>query len=782
MGPVVFSRFFVYTLIMHVPVLIVDLAAMLCLGAVICIVFNKLKIPVILGYILAGFLMSPNVPFLYNISSVDAIDTWGEIGVIIILFHIGLEFDFHKLASIGSTAIVTAAIKMSGIMVVGYFFGMLMGLSRMNCIFLGAMLSISSTVVISKSFNELGVTHEKYTSLVMGTLIMEDIFSVFIMVVLSTISLSRNVDGGELARQLFFMGCYLIVWVILGIIILPTLLNRVMDLMNQEVMIALSLGICFSMGLLANALGFSMELGAFVAGTLFAGTAHVEKVEKVTGPVKDMFSIVFFMSVGMLIDTEAIYSQWKVIVPIAILAVVAKLIFATIGMLLSGQDMRTSVKSGLSLAPIGEFSFIIASLGISLGVMDSDLYQVIVAASVITILITPLLIKRSDNIVDFLQEHMPKKLRSVISRYTSDKRTDSDASTDWASFMKQYLMDLVIYGTLMFMAAILGTFLMYPWLTGITNPIGAKVISCIVIYAVMALFIRPMLHLHNTVFTHLWMETRANRPPLMALVLIKFGLVLIIAFIPMQRMFPVNRLLFFIAGVIILFILGRSKFVTSFYLQLEARFLRNLNERTMSSNHSHDEWLDEDVNIMSFYAPEGVSYVDKPLSELRWIRLYSTYVVKISRGDTAILLPGADTEIHAEDKVYVVGTFEALKRFRRRISIPEERKIRTLREFMDYDYPEQDKALSCLAVNVTGDKPYCNRTIADADFINGMKCGLLGIQKEGYPILFPDRNTLISKGDVIWLIGSSRSITRMASSSFTDDTEDEEGPAETDPA
>ena len=394
---------------MHIPSLVIDLAMMLLAAGIVSVIFRKIHLPVILGYIAVGFLISPYFPMFFNVEDVPAIDTLSEIGVIIILFHIGLEFDFHKLLSVGSTAIVTALVKMSGVLVVGYLFGDLIGLSQMNCIFLGTMLAISSTVVIQKCFEDLKVTGERYTSLVMGELIMEDLIGVFMMVILASLSVGQS--GGEsVVSKLLLMGCYLLVWLIVGIYFLPTLLNRVMHLLNREMLIALSLGICFTLALLAKELGFSVELGAFLAGSFFAGTNHAKEVEHASESIKDMFAVIFFVSVGMKVDPSVIAEHWTSIIPIAIISVIAKLIFATLGMILSGQRMETSLKSGFSLAPIGEFSYIIAALGISLEVMDEYLYPVIVAASVLTTLATPVLIRNSSKVAAFMRKHLPKKL------------------------------------------------------------------------------------------------------------------------------------------------------------------------------------------------------------------------------------------------------------------------------------------------------------------------------------------------------------------------------------
>ena len=403
---------------MHTPDMITDLAVMLLTAGLITILFKKIKQPLILGYILAGFLISPYFPLFFNVEDMDSISLWSEIGVIILMFHIGLEFNLHKLAKLGGTAVISAIVKMGGVMLTGYLVGILMGFSDISSLFLGCMLSISSTAVIQKSFEELEIKGQKYSQLVMGTLVIEDIVGIFMMVVLSTISVSQSVAGKELIISLALMICYLVVWLLLGIYLLPTFLNKVIKVMNDEMLLILSLGLCFGMVMIANFLGFSSELGAFLAGSLLAGTIHVERIEHLTGGVKDMFVSFFFLSVGMKVDPQAIVRYAPIIAVITLVAVIAKLIFATVGMLLSGQTLNTAVKSGFSLAPIGEFSFIIAALGVSLGVMEENLYPIIVSAAVITTFLTPFLIKNSGKVTELLQRRLPEKLLQKLNQYT----------------------------------------------------------------------------------------------------------------------------------------------------------------------------------------------------------------------------------------------------------------------------------------------------------------------------------------------------------------------------
>ena len=750
---------------MDIPSLIKDLAIMLITAGIVSILFKKIKLPAILGYILAGFLMSPYFPLFMNVQDQEAIETLSELGVIVMLFHIGLEFDFHKLMNLGSTAIVTAVVKMGGVMAVGYLFGSLIGLSDINCVFLGAMLSISSTVVIQKCFEELGVMGEKYTSLVMGTLVMEDVLSVFIMVILPTIAVSQNINGSELALNFGMMGVYLVAWLLAGIFLLPTILNRIMPLMNREMTVAFSLGLCFVMALLADRLGFSTELGAFLTGMFFGGTVHAEKIEESTAGVKDMFSVIFFMSVGMMVDPQVILDRWTSIVPIAIIAVLAKLVFATIGMLLSGQSLSTAVKSGFSLAPIGEFSFIIASLGISLGVMDGYLYPAIVAASILTTLLAPTLIRSSDKAVSLLKRILPDRLVQKLEQYTSDDPDSGAGDENWGTYIAQYFRSFLIYGVIMIVASIAALQFLHPALAAMMPDLYARILTLVFIYLVIALFLLPMLQLHNTAFTHLWIARRFNRPPLVVMTIFKLAVVAFLAFLPLNSLFHVHSLLLF--GVILLgiFILSRTDLVSTMYLQVETRFLRNLNEKTIDAVQQKEgkvEWLNEDLHIISFFIREDSGVEGQTLTKLRWGQMYNVLAVKIRRGERHILLPSGTVRVHRGDKVFVVGDPHALANFRKVLHIPPETKDRTLRQFMESDYADTEHALACLAIQTTGNEPYIGQAIMNSKILARAHCMILGIQKNGLTITMPDPHLLISKGDILWVMGSNNNVGRLA--------------------
>lgn len=401
----------------HLPELIQDLGFILATAAVVTLVCKKLKQPVVLGYLIAGFLLGPHVSFMPTIKDVSAVKIWAEIGVIILLFGLGLEFSFKKLAQVGKTASITALFEVIFMVSVGYVAGQILGWKPMDSLFLGGILSISSTTIIVRAFDELGLKSRKFVSLVFGVLIVEDIVAILLLVLLSTVAVSQNFSGTELlfssARLMFF----LILWFVLGIYILPSLIHRVRHWLNDETVLVVSLGLCLLMVSVATYAGFSPALGAFIMGSLLSETREGVRIEKIIHPVRDLFAAVFFVSVGMLIDPSVLVEYRYEIILITLMTVFGKFISSALGALISGASVRHSVQMGLSLAQIGEFSFIIATLGLSLNVTSHFLYPIAVAVSAITTFTTPYLIRSADPFCLWLEKKIPNNVNQLLLRY-----------------------------------------------------------------------------------------------------------------------------------------------------------------------------------------------------------------------------------------------------------------------------------------------------------------------------------------------------------------------------
>ena len=742
---------------MHLPELISDLALMLLTAGVVTIIFRKLKQPVVLGYILAGFLIGPYMPWFFTVADEVSISTWSEIGIIILMFSLGLEFNLHKLAKVGGTGVITAFTEVGGMLLLGYVTGQLLGWGVMDSIFLGGMLSMSSTTIIIKAFDELGVTKKNFAQLVFGTLVIEDIAGIFMMIILSTISVSQNISGGDLALKLGLLVLYLILWLILGIYLLPTLLNKSVTFMNDETLLVVSLGICFGMVLLANALGFSSALGAFLAGSLLAGTVHAERVEHLTSGVKDLFGAVFFLSVGMMLDPSKVVAYIGPILLITAVTLVGKLFFSSLGVLLSGQTLKNAIHCGCSLAQIGEFAFIIATLGMSLGVIADYTYPIIVSVSVITTLTTPTCIKGADKICDGVEKLLPKKLVAKLDGYAAKDGGDSESQdSDWAAYMRRYAKTTLFYGVIMLGLVIIGIHFLYPALGEyLPQRWMAQAICLLAVYLGIALFIRPMLDVKSPQYVALWMKGRQNRLPLMALNACRLIIIVLIAFAPIQSVTGMNGAWLLPVIAVAVLLIYRSGAFASAYLSVEARFLANFNERNLGKfedSGAATEWLDEKLYVLDFDCPEqGVA--GKSLIDLGWGGVYGVNVVKLVRGKKHINMPAGSTVISKHDRIYVVGEADSIHGMCLGLSLNESRKLPTLREFIESENGS-DGDLYSYAISVDKDSPFAGSAIKDSRIREDYDCMILGLQRNRLPIAQPDINMTLQNGDLIWILGT----------------------------
>lgn len=737
---------------MHLPELISDLAIMLLTAGVVTVIFKKIKQPLVLGYIVAGFLIGPYMPLFFTVADSASISTWSEIGVIVLMFGLGLEFNLHKLAQVGGTAIITALTEVGGMLLIGFGVGQLLGWGIMDSVFLGGMLSMSSTTIIIKAFDELGVRNQGFAQLVFGTLVIEDIAGIFMMIILSTLSVSQSISGGALAMKLALLVLYLALWLILGIYLLPTLMNKATPLMNDETLLVSSLGICFGMVLLANALGFSSALGAFMAGSLLAGTVHAERVEHLTSGVKDLFGSVFFLSVGMMLDPAMIVKYIVPILIITLVTLVGKLIFSSLGVLLSGQTLKNAVHCGCSLAQIGEFAFIIASLGLSLGVIADYIYPIIVSVSIITTLTTPSFIKGSDKLYEWLEKVLPSKLTEKLARYTDEEQSSKEKNGDWSAYLGRYVKVTAFYGVVMLGIALIGSLVQLPLLGKLgLEPWLAKLICLAVVYLGMSIFIRPMLDMKSPQFTTLWVKNRNFRLPLMALTAIRVLIIVIIAFIPANTVSGVAGLWLLPLILAAVLLIYRSGWFASAYLSVEARFLANFNERQLQRLDSDDavEWLDQRLHVLSFqYEQHGGT-----LKELGWGKRFGVNVIKIVRGKRHINIPSGDAALHSGDTVYILGEPAELRNLCLDLGIAEPAELPTLREFIAAEDSEPD-ALYSYAISVDKGSELAGKTVRGSGIRDNYDCMVLGLQRSRLPIAQPDVNMQIQNGDLVWVLGA----------------------------
>jgi len=761
---------------MHVPDLIIDLALMLIVASLMTLLFKKLRQPLVLGYLVAGFIVGPYFTWVPAVTDTISVTIWSEIGIIILMFALGLEFNLHKLASVGGTAIITAVTEIVLMLIVGFGCGRLMGWSVMDSVFLGGMLSMSSTTIIIKAFDDLKLKGKKFTELVFGTLVIEDIAGIFMMVILSTVAVSQGISGLALAGSLLTMVFYLALWLLLGIYLIPTFLKKAKDIMNEEILLIFSLAMCFGMVLLADFLGFSSALGAFLAGSLLAGTISAERIEHLNKPIKDLFGSVFFISVGMMVDPTIIARYGIPILILTLVTIFAKAFFSASGVLLSGQPLYTAVRCGGSLAQIGEFSFIIASLGISLGIASNFLYPIIVSVSVITTFTTPYVIRASDGISGFLDKRLPAKLLAYLNRYTSEEQSETEKDQAWPTFIKTYFKNLALYTVIISGVILAGTSALWPFLTDHLNANLAAGLAVVMTIGAMAPFTRQALVKKNKHFIPLWFGSRSNHLPLMAFLTVRFALLVFLVALPIRIIYSFSIWYIILAAAAAIILIVRSEWLAGPYLKIEARFMANYNERNLdelNKNATGHSWLDEQfyvncVRIKQITTP----LLGRSLPQMHITSRSGIKIIKIVRGDKHILMPEASENLKPGDAVYITGTRDHLNAVKTIVDshdsvfefgMNESESDMTLRDFIlaQEMYPEEDQLL-CYVVKVEKGSPLIGVSINDSQIKSDWSGILLGLERDLYQIVNPTVYLRLEENDLIWILGPQKMARKLA--------------------
>ncbi len=641
--------------------LIADLALILLLGAVVTILFKKLKQPVVLGYILAGFLASPNFTWLPSISNLENIEFWAELGIVVLMFTLGLEFSFKKLVGSGTSAILTAFIIITGMTFAGFGVGQLLSLDFTNSIFLGGMLSMSSTTIILKAFTDLGLRQKKFASLVLAVLIIEDLFAVLMLVILSSLAMG-DVQGSELLYSIAKLMFCLILWYVIGVWFLPTLFNRYKSYMNSETLLVVSMGICFGMAVLSVMCGFSLELGSFIGGSIIAGTVMAERIEHVVQPVKDLFGAVFFISVGMMVQPSVIGEHWPTILLLACVVIIGMILFGTAGMLLTGQTLRVAMESGFSLTQIGEFSFIIASLGMSLGVLQASLYPIIVAVSVITIFTTPYFIRLSSPAYSFVERHIPGPLRFLINRYSREAEVDENGTKHlWRTILVRYAWRIVLYSVLLFAILLLARHYLFPFLESFSHDWGHFLAT-----AVTLLVMSPFL-LALTVSTsnnkereRLHASGAISEVPLVAMRIIRYLIAIYFVATCITMAYSMSIGILAIAVLIVLYAIVASPRLRERYRQMERKFVENLNQRDEQRSGRANPVTGQ-LHLAYIGVDAGTPFVGDRICDSGLRRDYGVSVSSIQRGMHTITLPDKDARIFPGDVLGIIGTDDQIQ-------------------------------------------------------------------------------------------------------------------------
>lgn len=738
--------------------LVRDLAVILISAGLFTIVSKALRQPLILGYIIAGFLVGPNIDFFPGISSVEAVEQWSEIGIIFLMFGLGLEFSFKKLLKVGSSALVTAGTKFIGVFVLGFVIGSAMGWTTMESIFLAGLLSMSSTTVVIKSYDEMNMKNTSHAGLVFGTLVVEDLIAILLMVLLSTMAVSKQFDGVEMLFNLGKLAFFIILWFLVGIYLVPSILKKAKKYISDEILLVVSIGLCFGMVTFASAVGFSSALGAFVMGSILAETTESEHIEHLVGPIKDLFGAIFFVSVGMMIAPDVIVEHWLTILILTIVVIISHIIFAAVGVIMTGKGLKNGVFAGFSLAQLGEFGFILASVGVTLGVMRDFIYPVIIAVSVITTFTTPYMIKLARPAYGLLCKKMPKGMLKRLEQEKDSSRSMKEKS-EWQKLLRSYVIRVVLYGVILIAVLIGSSVFLSPMLSrtigdSVSEPM-LHVINLAITLVAMSPFLFGMAVSTggmNQITSKLYKDKK-NRIPLIGLVLIRIFIA--IAFIMVVIAKNVNLegwalLLILVSGAIFLIV---ARFSVSKFSFLEKRFLSNLNEREEAerkakpiSTSINSKLAGYDVHIEKIKISPDSAFVGESFADIGFRKKTGANIVKLTRGKHFTIIPSSDTILYPYDELLAVGTTAQIEQFRAMIAESNET-------------PVQETATDFIVSPITLDEDsYLTGKTVRQPHMKAQRCMIISVLRGEDFITNPSPEFVFAVGDTVWLAGEKSSV------------------------
>jgi CPA2 family monovalent cation:H+ antiporter-2 len=733
--------------VVHLPDLISDLGLILVTAAIAVLIFRLLKQPLVLGYLVAGFLAGSQFDFFPTVKDMNSVTVWAEIGVIFLLFSLGLEFSFKKLMKVGGTASITALTQIIGMVSLGYLVGYWMGWGKMNSLFLGVILSISSTTIILKTFDELGVKAQKFAGNVIGALIVQDILAILMMVLISTIAVSQQFSGSELLQSVLKLGFFLTIWFIVGIFFIPTLLKKAKHLLTDEMLLIISLALCLLMVLFAAHVGFSPALGAFIMGSIIAETTQAEHIEHLVKPVKDLFGAVFFVSVGMMIDPEMLV---KYAIPVGVLTfvvIIGQSFLSTIGTLLSGQPLKQSVQTGMSLSQIGEFSFIIATLGITLKVTSDFLYPIVVAVSAITTFTTPFMVKFSTPFSNYLERNLPKRWLKRIERFSANTQAIRSES-NWQIVLRAYLVQVLIHSTIIASIILLSSTYVLPLLK---DSIFAHIIVALLTLLIISPFLYALsLRRVATDQVNELLKQRKYRGPIFMMVFLRAILTLLSLGFLLNVFFSPGIAFIALVVSLLLFYLFPKK-LTAQYYKIEERFIKNFNGRELEkAKRSRSDLTPWDGHMATFDIARESNIAGLSLDELRIRENLGINIAYIKRGDIIINIPSKNERIFPGDEIGVIGTdiqFNKLKQY--------------LNQNETDAKPETTEPDIVLRQINLKNQEFIGKTIRESNLREKTSGLVVGIEKNGIRYLNPESAMILSDGDILWIVGNKNLLNEL---------------------
>ena len=750
----------------ELPELVQDLALILVVAGFVTLLFKKLKQPLVLGYIVAGFLVSPHMSYTMSVVDQGDIQTWADIGVIFLLFSLGLDFSIKKILKMGASPIIAACTIIFSMMLLGVIVGHSFGWKEMDCIFLGGMVAMSSTTIIYKAFSDMGLTQQGFASTVMSVLILEDILAIVMMVMLSTVASGNSPDGVQLLGSIMKIGFFLVLWFVVGLFAIPLFLRSVRKILNSETLLIVSLGFCCLMAVISTQVGFSAAFGAFVMGSILAETVEADKIIRLVDPVKNLFGAIFFVSVGMLVKPDVIVQYAIPILLLVITILVGQALFGTLGYLLGGQTLKNAMRCGFSMAQVGEFAFIIATLGKSLGVISEFLYPVVVAVSVITTFLTPYMIRAAEPCYNILIKHLPKRwVRRLTHIQTNNAGESASTNNLWKVLMKKMIFNTLIYGILsaaviaiMFSAALpICRNLSIKW-TG-SHWIGNAVCGFLTI-----LFIAPFLRSivmkqnHSEAFKALWTDRRINRLPLTATILARVLIALSFIFYICNYLTRFKNALMIAVAVGLLILMLLSRWLKKRSITLERLFIQNLQSRDIEAQKQGkkkplfaNHLIDRDIHIANLELPDDSLWAGKTLYSLKLRNRFGVHISSILRGSKHINIPNGGTILFPGDKLQAIGNDEQLTKLSKAMKAELQPTIT--------DIEKHEMKLRSFTISKTS--PFIGKTLKDSGIRDEYNCMVVGVDEgqKNLTLITPSR--CLQAGDVLWVVGEEKNLERI---------------------
>ncbi len=743
----------------EIPHLIQDLALILMVAGLVTLLFKKLRQPLVLGYIVAGFLVSPHMPYLMSVVDKADIQTWADIGVMFLLFSLGLDFSFKKILKMGMAPVIAALTIIFCMMALGTGVGTMFGWSRMNCLFLAGMLAMSSTSIIYKALDDLGLRQQRFAGLVMSVLILEDVLAIVMMVMLSTIARGANPDGSMMIESVGKIVFFLVLWFVVGIFLIPPFLRKTRRLMNDETLVVVALGLCCAMAVLSTTVGFSSAFGAFVMGSILAETIEADKITTVVEPVKNLFGAIFFVSVGMLVDPAILVSYAVPILVLVLTILVGQAIFGTMGFMLSGQPLKTAMRCGFSMAQIGEFAFIIASLGLSLRVISDFLYPVVVAVSVITTFLTPYMMKAAIPCYEFMERRLPRKWIRRLDHMGAIHHTTQTENNHWRALLKAMAWNVVIYSILSvavvaimlslflpFMRRLLPGWELHWWANGITGILTVAMISP---------FLRSMIMKknHSEEFKALWTESRLNRLPLIFTVLVRVAIGAGFIFYICNYLSRFKNALIITIALVVVLLMALSRRLKHRSIRLERLFVQNLRSRDIAAQVSgkrrplfEGHLLDRDIHISEFIVPVDSLWAGKTLAQLKLGNRFGVHVSSILRGSHRINIPDGNMMLFVGDKLQAIGNDEQLNIMNAAMQA----------ELLPEDADIEHREMKLQKLVITADSPLVGKTLKESNVRQRYNFMVVGVEEGQKNLTMINPNRRFEVGDIVWVVGEEK--------------------------